>query len=71
MLGSGWVRCLRGGGAFGGWPLGWAVLPLGSPQLSCFLPRRLSARIILFAAWLLRGQLGRERGFLTGAGAYF
>lgn len=24
-----------------------------------------------FAAWLLHGWLGQERGFLTGAGAYF
>lgn len=31
VLGSGWARGLRGGGALGGQPLGWAALPLGSP----------------------------------------
>ena len=60
----------RGCGALGRQPLGWAALPLGCPQLSC-LPWGLTAGITLFEAWLLGGQLGRERGFLTGAGAYF
>lgn len=54
-----------------GGPWGRQHCPLVPPQLSCSLPQQLSTGIILFAARLLGGQLGLERGFLTGVGAYF
>ena len=54
-----------------GQPLRWAVLPLGSLQLSRSVSRHFSAGIILFAARLLHGQLRQERSFVTDVGAYF
>lgn len=57
--------------ACGGGLLGLAALPSGFAQLFCSLPCTSLLEIVCFTAWLLPGQLGKERGFLTSAGGSF